>query len=79
MEYEEDIETMIRINSIFLDSPLLLNDPIKKEKYNQIKHLVYQYLLEYCNHTIIEDCIDIDAEKSVHIKYCETCSITIKK
>lgn len=38
----------------------------------EVKFLA-ELLKEYCNHKWINDMIDIDPDKSMHISYCEKC------
>ena len=69
MELQEGVELMIQIN-------LILNSHIFNEDYVQIKRLVHNYLLKYCNHKKVKDLIDIDPDRSKEIEYCEKCMIT---
>jgi hypothetical protein len=41
--------------------------------YKNIIHLIEKYLIDHCNHNIIEDLIDIDPDRSKMIKYCTLC------
>jgi len=38
----------------------------------EVKFLT-ELLKEHCNHTLVNDMIDIDPDKSMHISYCEKC------
>jgi hypothetical protein len=55
---------------------------MKSNKYKK-KHTIYinncsKFSLDYvCNHTFIDDYIDIDYEKSQSIRYCSICYKTL--
>jgi hypothetical protein len=79
MDSENDeLEKMIKINKILLGSPDDIKNSVKKEKYEKIKSLVHDYLIEYCHHIMVDDWIDIDPEKSKYIRYCEKCELTFQ-
>lgn len=89
MDYEttDDIDLMIRINKLLIGSSFLLENlqnmneeksEEKKEKIKKIKSLVGDYLTEYCEHSIINDFIDIDLDRSKYIRYCEKCELTFQ-
>jgi hypothetical protein len=49
---------------------------LKKDRsveFTVIADLVDKYLIDNCNHNIIEDLIDIDPDRSKVIKYCNLC------
>lgn len=79
MDSEHDeLEKMIEINKILVGSPQCTKNSVKREKYEKIKTLVHDYLVEHCDHTIVDDWIDIDPEKSKYIRYCEKCELTFQ-
>lgn len=41
--------------------------------YKNIIQLIEKYLIDHCNHNIIDDLIDIDPDRSQMIKYCTIC------
>jgi hypothetical protein len=41
--------------------------------YKNIIQLIEKYLIDHCNHNIIEDLIDIDPDRSKMVKYCTIC------
>lgn len=65
---EEQLEKIYRAKSI-----LSGGHHEKNAEYNEICKLLDIFLLNHCVHEIITDLIDIDPEKSMHIKYCEKC------
>tara|TARA_B110000285_G_scaffold216924_1_gene264701 strand:+ start:2867 stop:3097 length:231 start_codon:yes stop_codon:yes gene_type:complete len=46
-------------------------------EYQNILTIIEEYLRTHCNHQVIEDDIDIDPEKSMKIKYCNHCGLTL--
>ena len=69
----DNLHTMIHIKKLLHGSFFFSHDSQKKETYEQIKDLVDNYLRIYCNHTLIEDWIDMDPDRSQCIVYCEKC------
>jgi len=78
-DIDYDINLMIKINKILHSLPFLLEkSKEKKEKCEKMKSLVNEYLKEYCKHSIIDDFIDIDPDRSKYIRYCEKCELTFQ-
>ena len=78
-----DIDLMIKINQILHSLPFSLENlqetkEEKMEKIKKMKSLVNEYLTEYCKHSIIDDFIDIDPDRSKYIRYCEKCELTFQ-
>lgn len=72
MSYQYDIDIMSRVFGMLNSLP---NDEYNKD-YQKILGVVKEYLLKHCKHTICNDEIDIDVEKSKGIRYCECCYMT---
>ena len=69
----DHIERMIIIRN------LLQQELPEKKEYSfflDIVEKVQQYIEVYCQHTIIEDLIDIDPDRSKTIYYCTKCETT---
>ena len=69
---ENSVNIMIRVRE-------LLGQHIKNERtpdYDKIVELVCDYINNNCVHSVIMDSIDIDAERSQTIYYCEKCEKT---
>lgn len=69
----DHIERMIIIRN------LLQRELPEKNEYSfflDIVEKVQQYIEVYCQHTIIEDLIDVDPDRSKTIYYCTKCETT---
>jgi hypothetical protein len=45
-------------------------------EYKKIYDSILEYINTHCKHVLVEDCIDLDINKSKQIKYCEKCFTT---
>jgi len=45
-------------------------------EYRKIYDLILEYIKTRCNHTIVEDYIDIGIDKTKQILFCELCLTT---
>jgi DUF438 domain-containing protein len=43
------------------------------DEYIAIQTAISKYIIKHCEHSVISDHIDLDAEKSATIYYCEHC------
>jgi len=64
----------------YLESAKHILNNLPKDKqnpdYKNIIHLIEKYLIKHsndCDHSIIDDIIDIDPDRSKMIKYCTLC------
>jgi hypothetical protein len=69
---QEDITIITRITQL-LET---IDTEYRNTDYKQILQLSYNYLKTYCEHSFIDDYIDIDVECGKNITYCEKCLIT---
>ena len=52
---------------------------ISKKHIHFISKTINNFLLNHCEHDIVNDSIDIDPDKSESISYCIKCNITFSK
>jgi hypothetical protein len=67
-EREPDVESMqtaLRYLKVLVQNP--------NEEYKNICKLMEDYIINNCEHDIVEDSIDIDPDRSKTIYYCSKC------
>lgn len=69
---ETDVERMIQAK-YNLDGLHIENQNVE---YKLILNMIDAYLNKHCKHSIITDLIDITAERSQIVNYCEKCNLT---
>jgi len=87
----EDVDSMIRVK-IALDacplSKIVINNNdqprefkryVRSVAFRKILKDVNAYLFLHCNHSYVEDLIDIDPDKSQTIRYCEKCNLECRE
>jgi len=71
------METNITSANVAMETAKQVLNNISNDKqnpdYKNIIQLIEKYLIDHCNHNIIEDLIDIDPDRSKMIKYCTLC------
>jgi hypothetical protein len=80
----EEIDESIKEEKLQLKSDtILLNQShnklffsFKKQDIQVLKNICDKKILEICNHTFIEDTIDITPDRSQNIRYCSICEYT---
>lgn len=68
----ETVEIMSRVNELLQAIP----PEQQNEDNKKIREDVKKYLLNHCNHQIIQDYVDVDVEHSMVVYYCEHCKQT---
>jgi len=56
----------------------LIGDASNIDEYINILNSIINYLSTHCNHTLIDDFIDIDHDTTKHIRYCKHCELTFE-
>ena len=67
--HEEDIVNIIDAKKCLERLPIFLQNA----EYKNIHTKMSEYLLKHCTHIIEHDSVDINPDKSIHIKYCIKC------
>lgn len=71
------METNINSANVAMETAKQILNTLPNDKqnpdYKNIIQLVEKYLIDHCNHNIIDDLIDIDPDRSKMIKYCTLC------
>jgi len=66
----------IKIDENFNDFHIISSLPKTRENLLQLKKMCDKHIFELCKHEYIDDLIDVDPDKSLHITYCKLCGYT---
>ena len=67
----ESIQNALRYLKVLVQNP--------NEEYKNICKLMEEYIINNCEHNIVEDSIDIHPDKSQTIFYCSKCMKSFEK
>jgi len=69
--FEKNTEIVTQFNALF--------DPkVYKQRLQLFTEELEDTVNSYCHHEYIDDLIDVDYDKSVHVTYCQLCELTIR-
>lgn len=74
-KYNEEIQHIVECSYICQRIP----ENLQSVEFKNIVNIINNFLLNHCEHDIVNDSIDIDPDKSESISYCIKCNITFSK